>query len=60
MLPSDPGYVSPAPEHIRQSQVLAQFLRLNLDPYATHSYSPALIETIEQSVSAGSLTTDPD
>jgi len=59
MLPSDPGYVSPAPERVRGSLVLAQFLRLNLDPYAEHSYSPALIETIEQSLGASSVEPEP-
>lgn len=58
MLPSDPGYISPAPDHIRRSQVLAQFLRLNLDPYAEHSYSPSLIATIEQSVAAATVTAE--
>lgn len=50
MLPSDPGYVSPAPERVKHSRVLAQFLRQNWDPYAEHSYSPALIEIIESSL----------
>jgi len=50
MLPSDPGYVSPAPERVKHSRVLSQFLRQNWDPYAEHSYSPALIEIIESSL----------
>ena len=59
MLPSDPGYVSPAPEQVKHSRLLAQLLRLNLDPYAPHSYSPTLIETIEQSLGAASVDSEP-
>jgi hypothetical protein len=50
-LPSDPGYISPAPAHVRNSAIFKALLKTNEDPYAPHSYSRGMITAIEQSVS---------
>ena len=50
MLPSDPDYKTPAPENVKDSPLLKKLLELNCDPYAEHSYNPAMIKTIEESL----------
>lgn len=49
-LPSDPGYISPAPAHVRDSAIFKRLLAMNEDPYAPHSYSQDMIMAIEQTV----------
>jgi hypothetical protein len=47
-LPSDPGYISPAPQHVQEnSAVFRRFLSMNEDPYAPETYRPEIIRSIE-------------
>jgi len=49
MLPSDPGYIPAATdERVLQCPIYLEMLSLNTDPYAAHSYSPGVIEMIEE------------
>jgi hypothetical protein len=47
MLPSDPGYVSAAPEHLRQHPLLLRMLADNIDPWAEHWPRPELQRIVE-------------
>lgn len=52
-LPSDPDYISSAPEHVQQhSVVYKRLIAMNTDPYASHSYSPTVIAMIESSLAS--------
>jgi hypothetical protein len=48
-LPSDPDYISPAPPEVQaHSSLFRALLAMNDDPYAPHSYSPQMIQNIEE------------
>jgi hypothetical protein len=50
-LPSDPGYISPAPAHVQKhSRLFRTLLAMNDDPYQPYSYSQELIMQIESSL----------
>jgi hypothetical protein len=47
-LPSDPDYVSPAPQRVQEnSAVFRRFLSMNEDPYAPETYNSEIVRWIE-------------
>ena len=49
MLPSDPGYTPAATDQrVLNHPIYLNFLSMNTDPYAAHSYDKDLIDAIEE------------
>jgi hypothetical protein len=48
-LPSSPDYIPAAKdERVLNCAYYRQLLSMDTDPYASHSYNPLLIETVEE------------
>lgn len=48
-LPSDPDYIpATTDDRVLACELYQWLLSMNTDPYASHSYDPGLIQTVEE------------